>query len=151
MLLTLPGLADVVWTALYFEERLLSVWVILAGLIVEYFFVWKLTDLGAGRSIVADITMNAASTLLGIFLIPYFGFVVEIVPGEIFGPFHFTAWIAAGLMAALLNAVIECLVLWKVFKQNIRPREFWWFLLANVLSVGIAFATFLYRPFQYHG
>ena len=139
------------WPALYFEERLLSIWVILAGLVVEYFFVWRLTDLGAVRSVLADVSMNTASTLLGLILIPYFGFVVGIVPGEIFGTFHFTAWAATGLMAALLNAVIECLVLWKLFKQNISRRKLWWFFFANVLTVGLAFATFLYKPVQYHG
>jgi hypothetical protein len=63
-----PILADIIWPALFLEERLVSLWVILAGLVIEYSFVWRITDLGVMRSIWADVAMNAASTLLGILL-----------------------------------------------------------------------------------
>jgi hypothetical protein len=47
-------IADLVWPALLLEGRILTWWAILAGLIIEYFFVRMITDLsrwkgGAGR------------------------------------------------------------------------------------------------------
>jgi hypothetical protein len=143
-----PILANVIWPALFLESRLLSIWVILAGLLVEYFFVWRITELGAKRSVLADVVMNAASTLLGIVLIPAVGFVVALFPGELFGTFSPITWGFTFLAAVFINALIESLVLWKGFKQSIGKKEFWWLWFANALSVGIAFGSFLIIPIK---
>jgi hypothetical protein len=143
-----PVLADIIWPALFLEERLVSLWVILAGLIIEYFFVWRITDLGWMRSIWADVAMNAASTLLGLLLIPLVGFIVVIFPGGAFGTFSPVNWVATFLAAVLVNALIDFLILWKGFKQNIGKRQFWWLCLANALSVGIAFGSILFFPIK---
>lgn len=79
--------ADIIWPALFLEDRILSIWVIVSGLFVEYFFVWRITNLGPVRSIWADLAMNAASTLLGVILIPALGLIVAVLPGELFGTF----------------------------------------------------------------
>jgi hypothetical protein len=66
-------LADLVWPALFLGGRLLSWWAIGMGLLVELFFVRWLTGFSWPKSLVADITMNGASSLLGWALIPLAG------------------------------------------------------------------------------
>ena len=141
-------LADIIWPALFLESRLLSIWVIALGLFVEYFFVWRITNIGAIKSIWADLAMNAASTILGIILIPALGFVVALVPGELVGTFSPITWAATFLMCVFLNAWIESLVLWKFFTQDIGKKQFWWLAVANALSVGFAFGSFLIYPVE---
>jgi hypothetical protein len=141
-------LGDVVWPALFLEDRLLSVWVIVAGLLIEYFFVWRITSLGAVRAIWANLAMNAASTLLGIVLLPFTGLLIALFPGELIGTFNPITWGLTFLLAVFLNTWIEYLVLWKAFKQDLSKRKFWLLALANALSVGFAFVTFLIYPIK---
>ena|SRR5689334_6914078 len=141
-------LADIIWPALFLEDRLLSIWIISLGLLVEYFFVWRITNLGPFKSILADVVMNGASTLLGIILIPALGLVVAIVPGELVGTFSPVTLAATFIVSVFLNACIESFVLWKIFKQPFRKRLFWWITLANAFSVGIAFGSFLFIPMK---
>ena len=141
-------LADVVWPALFLEARLLSIWIILAGLFIEYFFVWRITTLGALKAIWANLAMNAASTLLGIILIPGVGLLVALFPGELFGTFNPLTWALTLIVAVLLNTLIESFILWKGFKQKIGKKEFWLLGLANALSVGFALGTLLIFPME---
>jgi hypothetical protein len=141
--------ADIIWPALFLESRLLSIGVIASGLFIEYVFVWRITNLGPVRSIWADVAMNGASTLLGILFVPALGFIVALVPGELVGTFSPITWGVTYFMAVFLNTCIESLVLRKIFKQNIRKKQFWWLGLANALSVGIAFGSLLIYPIKY--
>ena len=149
-----PILADMIWPALFLESRLLSIPVILAGLVVEYFVVWRLTDLGVKRSIFADLAMNTASTLLGILLIPIAGIIWEIFPGIFLykwfnlGTFNPGTLVATFCMAVLVNAAIETFVVAKGFKQKMGKRGFGWLCIANAVSVGIAFGSLLFFPNQ---
>ena len=149
-------LADMIWPAAFLESRLLSVWVISAGLLIEYFFVWRVTPLGAVRSILADVAMNAASTVLGIILIPLAGIVWEFFPGIFLykwfnlGTFNPGTWAATFCRAVLINAALELAVLRVGFQQPFGKGLFWWLCLANALSVGLAMASFLiYPPSRY--
>lgn len=149
-----PFLADVIWPAAFLENRLLSVWLISAGLFIEYFFVWRVTSLGMWRSILADVTMNAASTLLGIVLIPLAGIAWEFFPGILLykwfnlGTFNPGTWAATFVLAVLINAVLEMTVLRVAFKQRFGKPLFLWLCLANALSVGLAMASFLIYPWS---
>jgi hypothetical protein len=146
--------ADMIWPALFLEGRLLSVPVIIAGLLIEFFFVWRITDLGIGRAIFADLVMNATSTLLGVFLIPISGIIWEFFPGIFLykwfniGTFNPGTWVATFFFAVLINAVLETFVIAKVFRQKMGTRGFGWLCLANALSVGLAFASFLIFPIE---
>jgi hypothetical protein len=146
--------ADMIWPALFLEGRLLSVPVIVAGLIIEFFFIWRITDLGVSRAILADLVMNATSTLLGIFLIPISGIVWEVFPGIVIykwfniGTFNPGTWLATFCLAVLINAALETFVVAKVFRQKMGKRGFGWLCFANALSVGLAFATFLAYPMK---
>ena len=63
-------LADVVWPALYVEQRMFSWWAIGLGILIEFLFVRRLTTLNWRMCVVADVAMNAVSALLGLVLIP---------------------------------------------------------------------------------
>ena len=145
-------LADLIWPALFLEQRLLSIPVIAGGLIIEYFFIWSFTELGAVRAALADLVMNGASTLLGIFLIPIAGIIWEFFPGvylyQLFnvGTFNPGTWAVTFCIAVLINAGLETFVLSKVFKQKMGKRGFGWLCMANALSVGLAFGSFLIYP-----
>jgi hypothetical protein len=148
-----PIFADVIWPALLLEKRMFTWWAILAGLVVEYCFVRRLTDLSFLRVIMADLAMNAVSSLLGIFLIPIAGVIWELFPGSILykifqiGTFNPGTWIATILMAATINACLERWVLRKFFKQPFPGRRgFWLLFLANLISVAMAFGSLLYSP-----
>lgn len=137
--------ANVVWPALYLLGRLISFWVIVSGLFVEFFFVWWLTRLDWKRAIGLDVAMNLVSALLGLILIPVAGLVVAIPFPATFG---LVSWIATFCVTVLLNTTIESLVLLQGFKQNIGKREFRLLCLANALSVGIAFGSFCLYPLK---
>jgi len=148
-------LADVVWPALLLEGRILTWWAILVGLIIEYFFVRRITDLSFSRAAFADVAMNAGSALLGILLIPIAGLIWELFPGIILykvfniGTFNPGTWIATILMAAAINTFIERFVLRKFFKQPVVGKRGFWLLFAgNVISIAIAFASIIYKPPQ---
>jgi hypothetical protein len=146
--------ADVVWPALFLEQRLFSWWAIGLGLFVEFFFVRRLTTLSFRMCIVADLSMNAGSALLGAFLIPLAGIGWELFPGTLIykvfnvGTFNPGTWLATFLFSVLINGVLEWLVLRFAFRQKIGRKGFWWLCFANSLSVGLAFGSLFVRPPQ---
>lgn len=154
-MLTHTIFADVIWPALFLQNRLLSTWIILAGLVIEYFVVWRVTSLGAWRSILADVGINIASTILGMVLIPLAGLAWAFFPGiflaQVFylGAFHPGTWAVTFCMAVLINAALEMSVLRIWFQQQFGKYLFGWLCLANALSVGLAMASFLIYPARY--
>ena len=152
LFLATPVYADVVWPALYLVVRMVSWWAILLGLIIEYLFVRKLTGFSIRKSVIVDLSMNTASTLLGMILIPVTGIAWEFSPGMIIyrmfniGTFDPGTWIATLFFAAFINAFIENFIVWKFFKCQLGWRGFWWLSLANGLSVAVAFFSLLIFP-----
>ncbi len=129
-------------------------WSIGMGLLVEYLFVRQLTGFDIKKSIIVNLTMNVASSLLGIILIPLAGVGWEIFPGIVIyklfnmGTFNPITWTATFFIAVFVNAWIENFVIKKVFKKNLGWRGFWWLALANAVSVGIAFISILVVPLK---
>jgi hypothetical protein len=150
LLISLPVYADFVWPALYLVQRSVIWWVILPGLIVEFFFVKMLTKSDIKKSILINIVMNLCSSLLGLFLIPIAGIAWEVFPGLILykifdiGTFNPGTWTATCLFAIVINAFIEKLAIEKIFNYKIGKKGFWWLALANSLSVGLAFVSMFY-------
>jgi hypothetical protein len=148
------ALADVVWPALWLAGRLVAVWAIGIGLVVELFFVKWLTGFGWGKAVLADVAMNAASSLIGVFLIPVAGLAWEFSAGialyKVFniGTFNPITWAATFLVAVFVNSTLETTVLRYGFKQRPFKRFFWWLSLANAFSVGIAVASIFLNPPQ---
>jgi hypothetical protein len=146
--------ADVIWPALLLEGRMLTWWAIAVGLVIEYFFVRKVTHLSFGRTIWADLAMNGVSALFGVLLIPIAGLVWEFFPGLLIyklfniGTFNPGTWSATLFMAVVINTLIERAALRRFFKQPVDGRgAFWLLFLGNFLSVGLAFASlFVFLP-----
>jgi hypothetical protein len=145
--------ADVVWPALFLEKRLLSIWVISIGLIVEWLVLW-LGGFGLSwkRAVVVDLVMNAASTIVGIVLIPLAGLVWELFPGVLLdktlslGTFNPITWTATLVLAVVLTTAIEAVVVRWGFKIALGWRRLWTLAAANLVSVSLAFGTILVHP-----
>ncbi|MDQ3800629.1 MAG: hypothetical protein M3384_14365 [Acidobacteriota bacterium] len=155
MKFSIPVFANFVWAGLLLESRLIAIPVILAGLIIEYFFVRRLTGFEVKRSIIADLTMNAASLLLGLILIPLAGLVWEFSAGVLLydwnnqiGSFHPVNLGATFILAVLINAAIENFILRRIFKLEKAKAGFRWLCLANTFSVGIALASLWFFPIR---
>jgi hypothetical protein len=146
--------ADVVWPALYLESRLLSLWAIPAGLLAEFAFLRWWLRLSARRAIVADVVMNAASALVGLFAIPIAGLGWELSFGQLVnatfnvGTFNPAAWLVTCAFAVLINTAIEAVVLRHVFKTPLTRSRIAGLSLANGVSVGLAMASLQMAPLQ---
>jgi hypothetical protein len=144
-------IANAIWPALFLEKHLVAQWPILIGLAIEYLFVRKLTTLSPLQALWADIAINGASALLGIFLVPLAGLVWEFFPGLILyfffhlGTFNPGTWIATFFIAAAINAVVEWFVLKRFFQQKqLGLQAFWILYIANTLTVAVAFVSLIY-------
>jgi len=113
-----------------------------------------LTGFGWGKAVLADVAMNTASSLIGVFLIPVarlaWEFSVGIALYKVFniGTFNPITWAATFVLAVFVNSALETTVLRYGFKQRPLKRFFWWLSLANAFSVGIAVASIFLNPPQ---
>ena len=144
------AIANVVWPALILETRILSWWAITLGLSIEYLFVRKLLQVQPKQAIIYTIFANIVSAILGLFLIPISGIIWEMFPGSLI--YHYlnvsVTWWPTFIMACLINVALEGYVYKDVFGLRFRFKSklFFWFLLANALSVGAAFASIFIIP-----
>jgi len=124
------------------------------GLLVEYFFMWKVFSLSPKTAFFADLAANTASALLGVILIPIAGITWEVFPGMVlypplhWGTFNPVTWAATFLFACVINAVVEGLVLKRFFRIPFNRRTLSWLTLANSFSVGIAYGSLWLKPVQ---
>jgi len=143
--------ADMVWPALYLEKRLLSWWAICAGLLIEFFFIKHLFLLSPKRALLINVGANTASTIVGIILIPLTGFIWEIFIHDSNSPtFNPITWIFTFLSACFLNALIEGLIIKKLFKIEFEfaGQKLMWLIFANTFSVGIALISLWIEPLK---
>lgn len=144
--------ADMVWPALYLENRLVSVWVIAAGFLVEWLFMFFAFRLPVLKSLIVTAVMNAASAVVGIAAIPLAGVLWELFPGSIMyllfhtGTFNPVTWVATFFLATLVTTAIEALVVRYGFKISLGKRRLAYLGAANTASVGIAFISFIFWP-----
>ena len=144
--------ANVVWPALYLETRLVTWWAIGLGLIIELIFLALWFDFTLKKAIVADVTMNVVSTLLGIILVPLSGILWELIFGIAFykilgvGTFNPITWTATFILAVTVNATLEKYALEKAFRVDFDKRRFYLLATANSLSVGVAFLSMYFYP-----
>lgn len=134
-LFSAPAFADVVWPSLYIVGGMMSAKVIIAGLLIEFWFVkffTKTTWLKAG---LVAFVMNLITCLLGIVIIPISGLLLEFVMYPINrATFHWTHWVASYLVIVVMNTLIEGLVVKFGLKQTYKS-VLWWLFIANTLSV----------------
>jgi hypothetical protein len=147
-------LADIAFPELLLSTRLLAWWIVLIGLAIELPFVRLITGFPIKRCILADLAMNAASTLLGFFLISILGFGWELGGSQALGQQRFKAmhWGGTFLLAVIVNSIIELAVLRFGFNQKFTWRGFFWLSVANSLSVALAlWSLFHDSPKLYRG
>ena len=138
---------NIVWPALLLEDKLLTWWIILAGLLLEFIFVWKGLKCRAAKAVLATCTANLFSTLAGMLLIPLSGILIEVIlhiPHQLinssfFMTFGLLAWIGTFILATLVNVTLEGWI-YKLFKLPFYyfGKTFWYFAFANALSVAMA-------------
>jgi hypothetical protein len=142
--------ADIVWPALLFEGRYLAWWIILVGLVVEFPFVRLLTGFALKKCILADLAMNAASTVVGLFVIPLLGlpwfFLASRLRALSDRTFDLLTWTATFLVAVGVNSGIELSVLRRGFAQKLGVRAYFWLCIANAFSVGFALWSLFRSP-----
>jgi hypothetical protein len=153
--LSTPARADVVWPGLILEMRMLSLWAIAIGLVVEYAFLRWFFRFAVLKSVYVDLCMNAASTVLGCILLLIATIVWEFPSNLFFRPLlgwrigHAIDMAVACLFAVTINAVLESLVVGFTFKGPVPvgKKGFWVLFAANAISVGLAYASlFFVRP-----
>jgi hypothetical protein len=137
--------ADVVWPALYLEDRLFTVWAVALGLAIEAWFLWRMLKVGSvPQAAGISVLMNTASAILGILLLPLAGLAWELFPGSAltllfdFGTFNPITWVATAMLAVLVNFGVEGVVLSKGFEVVMDRRAFTWLAAANAITVAVA-------------
>ena len=143
--------ANVVWPSLYLAGRTITWAPILIGLTVEYFFIRRFTDFETKKAVIAVITMNAISALVGIYPIAFSNLYWEKYIGEHIatlstGSFTPTAWAITLFVAVLINTLIEGLVLLWGFKLKNWKKVFIWLACANSISILVAYLTIYIDP-----
>jgi hypothetical protein len=147
-------LADLVWPALILADRMRSLTAILAGLIFEFLILRYVFPMTWKRALLIDLTMNAASALVGAILIPVAGIIWEFFPGTLIyhmfhmGTFNPLTWMATCVMAVFISTGIEVLVVRMLFAFDITKRRFWSIAVANLGSTFIAWISLQIHPPQ---
>ena len=143
LLITPIALADMIWPAVILEGGILTWWIIGLSLIIEYFFVKKITNTSVKKSIIITLAINAASTIIGIILIPMLGLLL-IIPVWLITYFisngrvvNLIGFITTYILAVFVNNAIEFGVL-KLFKCKLTKNSFLILLIANAITIGIA-------------
>lgn len=134
--------ANAVWPSIYIMFGMLSLWVIFAGFIVEFFCVKFFIKISWQRSLLITFVMNFLSTLIGIIGVPLSGIFIELILHPLGGgTFQTSHWIAAYIAALLFNATIEGTVLKLMFKLEFK-RNLRWLIVANAISIFICMFIF---------
>lgn len=127
--------ANMIWPSVYIISQYYSWYVILFGLIVEFFAIKLFLNVKWWKSALIAISMNLISALTGIVLIPISGIIVEFLTLPFGGgTFQLSHWILDYIAAVLCNVIIEGLVLKFIFKYPFK-KNFWWLFVANAISV----------------
>ncbi len=151
--------ADIVWPGLVLEERLFSIWSIGLGILVEWPFVFIATKFTWKKSLWVTICINAISAILGILIIPLTNFLMFYMLYPLLQLHNYTQkwlifnnpfWFLNVAFAAIICTLIEMLALIFIFYNRINKKTFLILLVANILSVGIAWISLIINPYKYH-
>ncbi|MBC1193058.1 MAG: hypothetical protein ACK47N_18760 [Microcystis sp.] len=145
-------LANVIWPSLYLVERINTWWIVGISLLIEFLCLIWLTQEKIWKVGLMTLVMNLVSTVVGIVGIPLSGIVWELIatitihPLFHWGTFNPVTWIVSCILAALLNAVVEVMSLIWIFKFRWTAKIFWCLVIANGITVSIAYWTILLTP-----
>ena len=145
-------LANVIWPSLYLVERINTWWIIGISLLIEFLFLIWLTQEKILKVGLMTLVINLFSTGVGAFAIPLSGIAWELIATITIHPlFHWSTfnpvtWIVSCILATLLNAAIEMISLILLFNLRWTAKTFGCLILANGITVSIAFRTILVNP-----
>jgi hypothetical protein len=145
-------IANVVWPALYAEEKVSSIPIIALSLVIEFFFFRRLFGLSFQKAALFTLAANIASGLVGLLGRPLSGLLYEITIGMIvmwifdWGTFNPVTWISVPIFGGALNAFIEVFTIRLIWKEKITKRNFYWIWLANIVTISIATAWVVASP-----
>jgi hypothetical protein len=146
-----------VWPGIFLMQRYYTWWAILLGLVVEYFALRLIANSSWKRAVVAVVTVNTASALIGYFLTPWLTLawefilaytVYQVIQLGTFNPF---GWFSTIIIMGGITALPEYLLLKYAFRIQFnkkRPMLWWW--LANCISVLIAFLSLIIWPANFN-
>lgn len=135
--------ANIIWPSIYIVQQYYVWYVILIGLIIEIIAARLFLKTNWGRSTLIMFVVNVVSALLGLFLIPISGILVELLTIPFGGgTFDLSHWIIDYLCAVIINTCVELLALKWIFKYPFKPN-FWWLFGANLISVIVSLILLL--------
>lgn len=129
--------ADIVWPSLYIAEGMASLPVILAGLIIEIFFVKYFTKIKWLKAIAVAFLMNLVTSMVGLYTNTFSGLFLELILNYVdyHSPtFNWDHWILHYTTIIFINTLIEGVVVRLTLKLKLK-NTFWWLFLANTISV----------------
>jgi hypothetical protein len=139
-------IANVVWPALYAEDKVSSIPIIALSLVIEYFFFRRLFSLNAKQACFYTLAANLASGVVGLVGRPLSGLLYEVTIGMLvmwifdWGTFNPVTWISVPVFGGALNALLELLTIRIIWKHKFSKKNFHWLWLANIITIGIATA-----------
>jgi len=145
-------IANVVWPALYAEDKVSSIPIIALSLVIEYFFFRRLFNLNAKQACFYTLAANLASGLVGLFGRPLSGLLYEVTIGMLvmwifdWGTFNPVTWISVPIFGGALNALLELLTIRIIWKHKLSKKNFYWMWLANIITIGLATAWVVSSP-----
>jgi len=145
-------IANIVWPALYAEDKVSSIPIIALSLVIEYFFFRRLFNLNAQQACFNTLAANLASGLVGLVGRPLSGLLYELTIGMLvmwifdWGTFNPVTWISVPIFGGALNALIELFTIRTIWKHKLSKKNFYWLWLANIITIGIATAWVVASP-----
>lgn len=145
-------IANVVWPALYAEDKVSSIPIIALSLVIEYFFFRRLFNLNAKQACFYTLAANLASGLVGLVGRPLSGLLYEVTIGMLvmwifdWGTFNPVTWISVPVFGGAFNALLELLTIRIIWKHKLSKKNFYWLWLANIITIGIATAWVVSSP-----
>jgi len=147
--------ANMVWPSLLIMERLYGWGIILVGLVIEIPVIRYITQSTLSRAVKNTVAINTGSAILGIVVIPLSGIVYALLGALLrMGTFHPVSIVLEMLFNALVTAAVELAILKAIYSLYLKEKlslnrwNFLLFWLINVGSVGAAYATLLFKPFE---
>ena len=144
--------ANVIWPALYAEEKITSIPIIAFSLIVEFLFFKWLFKINYKEAIVYTIVANLLSGIAGFFLRPFFGLVWEVsfalLITKLFnwGTFNPVTWLFVPIIGGAINAFLELLAIRLIWKQKFTKRNYYLTWGINIVTVALAVIWVLLDP-----
>lgn len=148
-------IANLVWPALYAEDKVSSIPIIGLSLVIEFFFFRRLFTLNSKQACHYAFAANLASGLVGLIGRPISGLLYELTIGMLvmwifdWGTFNPVTWLSVPIFGGALNALLELLAIQIIWKRKLSMKNFYWVWLANILTVGIATAWVYATPRVY--